>query len=323
MATRFELVLHGEDAVYLRAAGEAALAEIKRLEAQLSFYRTSSDISRINAQASASPVQVEPRLFELLTASMQLYHQTEGAFDITIGPLMRCWGFVNNTGHFPSPDVLEEARRRTGMHLVRLDASKRTISLDQPGVQIDLGGIGKGYAIDEAMASLEEDGISSALLHGGTSTIYALGHPPDDTTWKIAIPSPAHDTDDVLAVVALSNESLSLSAPNGKSFIAQGKEYGHVIDPRSGYPVEGASLTAAVAKSAMISDALSTALLVQGVQAVDHIAKTFNISTLAASPLDSSGHFQVAQQGIPLYPPISSPEREATANMEFYTHSTQ
>ena len=328
MATRFELVLHGQDAVYLRAAGEAALAEIKRLEAQLSFYRPTSDISRINTHAAVSPVHVEPRLFELLTVAMQLYHQTDGAFDVTIGPLMRCWGFVNNRGHFPSPDLLEEARSRTGMHLVHLDASNRTISLERPGVQIDLGGIGKGYAIDEAMASLKEDGISSALLHGGTSTIYALGESPEGSTWNIAVPTPATghhsaDTEDVLAIVALSNESLSLSAPSGKSFVAQGKEYGHVIDPRSGYPVEGASLTAAVASSAMISDALSTALLVQGVQAVDHVANTFNIGTLAASPLDSSGQFQVAQHGIPLYDSNSSPELEATANMDFYTHSTQ
>ena len=164
MATRFELVLHGERAVHLRAAGEAALEEIRRLEAQLSFYRPGSDVSRINAGAAAKPVRVEPGLFSLLTtAKAAAPPDGAGAFDVTIGPLMRCWGFVNDTGHLPAPEQLAEARKRTGMGLVHLDVSSRTVAFERPGVEIDLGGIGKGYAIDEAMASLVENGVTSAL----------------------------------------------------------------------------------------------------------------------------------------------------------------
>ncbi len=121
MATRFELVLHGEDDVRLRAAGEEALAEIQRLDAQLSFYRPSSEISRINARAAAGPVRVEPRLFRLLQTARRLHTETGGAFDLTVAPLMRCWGFTGNTGRLPEPEALAEARRRTGMHLVTLD----------------------------------------------------------------------------------------------------------------------------------------------------------------------------------------------------------
>ena len=327
MATRFELVLHGENAVYLRAAGEAALDEIKRLEAQLSFYRSTSDVSKINTHAARKPVQVEPRLFELLTVAKELYQQTEGAFDVTIGPLMKCWGFVNGTGHFPSENALEEAQSKTGMHLVHLDPQRRTVAFERPGVQIDLGGIGKGYAIDEAIASLVEDGIASALLHGGTSTIYALGQPPEGHAWKAVVPAPGlhptyPDGEDVLAVVSLKNESLSLSAPSGKSFVQSNKEYGHVIDPRSGFPVEGAALTAVVATRATKSDALSTALLVQGVTGAVPLAKGLNINTLAVAPPDDEGRFQVAHYGIPpFHRNSSSVIREAT-EIDFYTHST-
>ena len=312
MATRFELVLHGENAVHLRAAGETAFSEISRLEAQLSFYRPTSDISRINATAAQQPVRVEPRLFELLLAAKQLYLQTDGAFDITIGPLMRCWGFVNGSGHFPPADVLAEARRQTGMHLVHLDPSKRTIAFERPGVQVDLGGIGKGYAIDEAIVSLREDGVTSALMHGGTSTIYALGQPPEDSRWKTAIPAPSASSgdsvnEDILAIVELHDESLSVSAPSGKSFVNEGTEYGHVIDPRSGYPVAGASLTAVVASSSMVSDALATALLVEGFEAadsiVDSMADAYSVRLLAASHGNDASPFQVHQKGIPLFSP--------------------
>lgn len=315
MATRFELILHGENAVHLRAAGEAALHEISRLEAQLSFYRPASDVCRINAQAASKPVSVEPRLFELLQSAKQLYHQTDGAFDITIGPLMRCWGFVNDTGHLPLEDRLAEARQRTGMHLVHLDPARRTITFEKPGVEIDLGGIGKGYAIDEAIYSLTENGITSALLHGGTSTIHAIGRPPADDAgngrvagkWKTVIPVPrATQASEMLAVVELENESMSVSAPSGKSFVADGHVYGHVLDPRTGYPVAGAALTAVVASSAMVSDVLSTALLVQGRDAVDDFADRFGIDALVASFAVSSfsdqpGRLEVTQRGIPGY----------------------
>ena len=327
MATRFELVLHGENAVYLRAAGEEALQEIRRLEAQLSFYRPTSDVSTINAHAANYPVTVEPRLFELLSTAKKIHDQTAGAFDITIGPLMRCWGFVNNTAYVPPPDALDAARSLTGMHLVHLDDVHRTVSFERPGVQIDLGGIGKGYAIDEAIASLVENGVTSALLHGGTSTMYALGHPPNAPAWNAALPSPIStgdhpDAEHVLAVVPLSNASLSSSAPSGKSFFVNGQEYGHVIDPRSGYPVNGAALTAVVASSAMKSDALSTALLVKGVEAVEPMAKTFNLHALAASLPDNHGQFQVSQHGIPLYHQDCSLVIQGASNMDLYTHST-
>lgn len=307
MASRFELVLQGEDAVWLRAAGEEALAEIERLEAQLSFYRPSSEISRINARAAAGPVQVEPRLFRLLQRAQRLHRETDGAFDITVAPLMRCWGFVNDTGRLPDADALAAARRVTGMDLVELDAARSTVAFARPGVLLDLGAIGKGYAVEEAAELLREAGVTRAFLHGGTSTIYALGRPADAEAWTVALPVPgAHDApgpEETLAVVALEDEALSASAVWGKAFEADGKTYGHVLDPRSGRPVAGALLTAVVMASATEADALSTALLVQG---RDHAALTAayagRLRSLVLLPPGADGACEVIQQGIPVRP---------------------
>jgi thiamine biosynthesis lipoprotein len=187
MATRFELVLHGANEVALQAAGEEALEEISRLEAQLSLYRSTSEMARVNARAAREPVRVEPAFFRLLQQAQRLHQESGGAFDVTIGPLMRCWGFVRDTGRFPTSEELAEARANVGMHLVELDPKEFTVRFARPGVMLDLGAIGKGYAIERAVEILREDGVTSALLHGGTSTVHALGQPPNGDVWKVAI----------------------------------------------------------------------------------------------------------------------------------------
>jgi len=289
MATRFEVVLHGDDPVALRAAGEEALEEIGRLDAQLSFYRAPSELSRLNARAAQAPVRVEPGLFRLLQQAQHLHEETHGAFDITVAPLMRCWGFVNGTGRLPDPGELAEARARVGMHLVSLNPDDFTVRFRQEGVMLDLGAIGKGFALERAAELLREAGVISALLHGGTSTVYALGQPPDAECWKVAIERPPGDiwnspltqpvisgpptdrTTSHLTSVLLKDEALSVSAVWGKSFRANGEIFGHVIDPRTGGPVRGALLAAVTLPSATETDALSTALLTLGAEGHDRI----------------------------------------------------
>ncbi len=270
MATRFVIVLHGQNEVTLRAVAEEALGEIKRLETQLSFYQNASELTAINNRAALEPVRVEPGMFRLLLRAQQLWRETEGAFDPTIAPLMTCWGFVRGTGEMPSPAALAEARAAVGMHWVELDERRYTVRFAHPGVKLDLGSIGKGYALEQAVEILREHEIISALIHGGTSTVCALGHPPDADGWKIAIDAPIADTTLMaaparpLAVVNLRDESLSVSAVWGKSFTAEGKIFGHVLDPRTAAPVMGSLLSAVVLPSATETDALSTALLVLG-----------------------------------------------------------
>jgi thiamine biosynthesis lipoprotein len=287
MATRFEIVLHGEDPVALRAAGEEALAEIRRVEDQLSLYRPSTEIAHVNARAAAEPVKVSPTLFGLLQQAQRLQQETGGAFDITIAPLVRCWGFMGAEGSLPQPEAVAEARARVGMEHVHLDLQESTVRLDREGVMLDLGAVGKGYAIERATAVLREAGVTSALLHGGTSTVQALGQPPGANCWRVAVchPQPGTgfenstkttDETDVrgqtLATVPLRDEAMSVSAIWGRSFVAQGKTFGHVLDPRTGEPTSRAVLAAVVLPSATETDALSTALLVRGRDGHHHIA---------------------------------------------------
>ena len=301
MATRFEIVLHGGNPVALRAAGEEALNEIDRLEAQLSLYRNTSEISHLNAHAAREPVRVTPGLFALLQQAQKLHGETAGAFDITIGPLVRCWGFMGGSGHSPDPDELAEARARVGMHLVQLNRQDCTVAFTREGVMLDLGAIGKGYAIERAAQLLRESGLTSALLHGGTSTVYALGHPPDAECWKVAVENPRSEQPDggsaTLATMPLKDEAMSVSSVFGKAFQEEGKTLGHVLDPRTGQPVKGAILAAVVLPSATETDALSTALLTLGAAGHENIANLrTGMRTLLFS--ESDGGFRVETKGV-------------------------
>jgi len=322
MATRFEIVLHGENEVRLRAAAEEALDEIERLEAQLNLYQPTSEISHINARAAFELVRVEPSLFRLLQHARRLSQETEGAFDITVAPLMRCWGFMRGTGRLPDPAEVAEARDKVGMRRVGLDEEQFTVSFEREGVMLDLGSIGKGYALERAAERLRESGVTIGILHGGTSTVYALGAPPDSDAWKVAVPKPdfaertialgatreseAHGLDNLIAVVPLNNEALSVSAVWGKSFVAGDRVYGHVIDPRKGEPVEGAVLAAVVLPSPTESDALSTALLILGSDGHERIAGLrAGMRTLIVSHGEPSGQLLVRAKGIQLVEPAS------------------
>ncbi len=315
MATRFEIILHGEREVSLRAAAEEALTEIERLGAQLSLYNPSSEISHINACAAQSPVRVETTLFRLLQQAQQLSRATDGAFDITVAPLMRCWGFMGGTGKLPELGEVRETRERVGFGLMELNEREFTIRFAREGVMLDLGSIGKGWALDRAAVLLREAGVISALLHGGTSTVCAIGAPPDADAWRVAVPLPhlaeqtgspgATRLNDIpeagklLAVVSLRDEAMSVSAVWGKSFEAAGRVYGHVIDPRKGEPVEGAVLAAVVLPSATETDALSTALLISGSTSLGQMAVLGReMRTLVVSRGVKAGEFRVASRGI-------------------------
>jgi len=275
MATRFEIVLHGESSSRLRAAGEEALAEVERIEAQLSIYQPTSEMARVNACAAREPVRVTSPVFRLLEQARQLHRDSGGAFDITIAPLVRCWGFMDGSGAWPDPAEVARVRRQVGMQHVILDEENLTVRFDGEGVMLDLGAIGKGYAIDRAVETLREAGVTSALLHGGTSTVYGMGRPPGDDAWKVGIESSPNEsaTQKLLGTMPLQDEALSVSAVWGKCFEHEGRSFGHVLDPRSGQPVSNAVLAAVVLPSATETDALSTALLVVGPEGHEKIAQ--------------------------------------------------
>jgi thiamine biosynthesis lipoprotein len=190
---------------------------------------------------------------------------------------MRAWGMAGGEGRIPDDAEIEAAKAITGMELVEIDGG--AVRFLREGVMIDLGAIGKGYAIEQIAGLLREYEIPGALIHGGTSTVQAIGAQPNGAPWPIAIQHP-EQPDHHVGVVDLQDNALSVSGSHGKSFTVDGKTYGHVLDPRTGYPTNAALLAAVVTESATDSDALSTALLAAGKSLVPIIESTFQAKTI-------------------------------------------
>jgi thiamine biosynthesis lipoprotein len=253
MGTRFELIYWGP-----RAAGEEALAEVVRLDERLSAYQAASDVSWINGHAGQRAVKVEPRTFSLLERCCELSEESDGAFDITVGPLLQAWRTLADTGGLPSAEELANARARVGHRHLILDAQASAIRFARSGMRLDLGAAGKGYAIDAAIAILRAHGVQSALLHGGTSSVHAIGRPPEGT-WRIAWQAGHEEKSFVLQ-----DSALSVSAVHGRTSIVDGRRYGHVIDPLVGVPTDHTAAAIVTGPCSLECDALSTALLVLG-----------------------------------------------------------
>jgi thiamine biosynthesis lipoprotein len=260
MATRFELVIRDMDPIRARAAGEEAMAEIQRIEDQLSWFRPQSLLNRINREAAERPVKVHAPVFQLLETCKRLDGETGGAFDPTVIP---------GDDGLPTPGIIAP-----GMDAVELDARHRTVRFLAPGIALNLGAIGKGYALDEAAAVLREAGVSSALLHGGTSSAVAVGG-DGPGGWRIGVSHPAPDrAGEVIAHIDLENAAFSASGIFGRGRSTDEGWIGHVIDPRTGTAVSHTELAAVVTYSsdglsAARADALSTALLVLGQRGPD------------------------------------------------------
>ncbi len=265
MGTVFTVVAYGKDRDYLGEVLSEVFEEIDRLDQQMSNYQPESELSAINRYAAERAVTVEPRLFQLLHEALDYSAETEGAFDITVGPLMKAWGFFRGPGRVPSTAELEAVRKHVGFRHVRLDEERRTVRFAVEGMELDLGGIGKGYAVDQAVEILKSYGIESALVSNGRSSLYALGAPPGEQAWRVKVRDP-FDAEKTADVIRLKNFSLSTSGDYEKFFTLGGRTYAHILDPSSGHPVEGMLATAVLAPRATQTDALSTALYVLGAQ---------------------------------------------------------
>jgi FAD:protein FMN transferase len=242
---------------------EAALDEVDRIDRLMSHYKPESPLSTINREAAHHPVALDPELFAFIKRSMEYSQQSGGAFDITVGPLMKAWGFFRGDGHLPNPDELTAARARVGARHVRLDEGARTIRFDTDGVQLDLGGIAKGYAVDRVVEILRQRQITAALVSAGGSTVYGLGTPPGRAGWTVSIQDPV-DSRKTAHEVLLNNRSVSVAGSSEKSFAVGGIRYSHIMDPRSGQPVQGILSVAVLTATGTDGDALDDALFVLG-----------------------------------------------------------
>jgi thiamine biosynthesis lipoprotein len=263
MASLYAIEAYAADAQGLPAAVEAAFDEVDRVDRLMSHYAPDSALSRVNREAGRRPVRVAQELFDFIEQALDYTRASDGAFDITVGPLMKAWGFFRGEGRMPSAADLAGARRAVGAARVTLNRASSSISFDRDGVELDLGGIAKGYAVDRAVGVLRGRGVSAALVSAGGSTTYALGAPPGLEGWEVAIQEPVGGRNVALRV-RLKNRTLSVAGSSEKAFEHEGVRYSHIMDPRTGQPVQGMLSVAVLTSSAMAGDALDNAFFVMG-----------------------------------------------------------
>jgi thiamine biosynthesis lipoprotein len=243
-----------------------ALDEIDRVEEKLSIYREDSELSCLNRSAAVAPFTASGDVYRVLRRAVDLYSQTGGSFEAAAGALVRAWGFYRGPRRVPSPDELAAALAVTGSKYVRLDDRLATVRFDRTGIEFNLGAIGKGYAIDRAVDILRrEHGISSAFLQGGRSSVRGLGAPPSHRRgWPVDIGHPVDATRSPVARLYLRDRALGTSGAANQFFMHHGRRYGHVLDPRTGWPAAQVLSASVVAGTATDADALSTAFFVMG-----------------------------------------------------------
>ena len=263
MACEYAIEAYAPDADALPRSVEEALDEVDRIDRLMSHYRSGSPLSRVNREAAQHPVEVDRELFDFIAAALRYSEESDGAFDITVGPLMKAWGFFGGEGRLPRDEELAAARRRVGSRHVILNPASRTIAFDEAGVELDLGGIAKGYAVDRAAALLKRRAVAAALVSAGGSTIYALGAPPGRDAWPIAIQDPL-ESRKIALTVRVRDRAVSVAGRSEKSFDAGGVTYSHIMDPRTGVPAQGVLTVVVLAPTGTDGDALDDALFVLG-----------------------------------------------------------
>jgi len=265
MNTLFGISLPDGSSRQARLAADEAILHVDRLERSLSRFVARGDIGRINAAAGRSMVSVEPETAALLAQVVELVHAVDGAFDPTVGPLMNLW-----RGRTSPPDEseIEAARGLCGIAGLVIDADSCQVGLLCEGMCLDLGGVGKGYAVGCISDELRSLGVHHALVDGGTSSVQALG------AHTAGIADPQAPTEP-FATVPLCDQAAAVSGVRGAGFSFQGQFYGHIIDPRTGWPTQGPRVAAVISPSPVVAEVLSTALLVSGQALLDDLAPRF------------------------------------------------
>jgi thiamine biosynthesis lipoprotein len=278
MGATYSVVVYGYDRVKMEAAADAAFDEVRRLDEMLSNYRADSEWSEVNRHAAEKPVKVSPEMFQLLLDCVAYSRESEGAFDISVGPLMKVWGFYKGSGHLPHRAEVAAALPNVGYRHIHLDAAAGTVWFDRSGVELDPGGIGKGYAVDRMVDVLKQQGVQIALVAGSDSSIYGMGAPPTEPKgWRVDIKNPWHQRQ-TAAEVFLKDMSMSTSGSYEKFFRAEGRIYAHIMDPRTGYPAQGSVSVSVVSPRTIDSEAWAKPYFVNGRQwAEKHKPKEFRV----------------------------------------------
>jgi thiamine biosynthesis lipoprotein len=263
MGTLFRITMYAPDAASAHAGFAAAFARIQELDEILSDYNPQSELMRVCREAAQRPVGISAELFTVLAASQDLARATGGAFDVTLGPVIRLWRQARKEKQVPAPADIDAALRRSGYRRLMLGWEHRTVSLQSPDMLLDLGGIAKGYAADEALRVLQSHGIGRALV--AASGDLAIGDaPPGKDGWRVGIDSLDTPRSDFTRVLTLKNAGASTSGDAEQFLEIGGKRYSHIVDPRTGMGLTNRIAVTVIARHGIDSDGLATALSVLG-----------------------------------------------------------
>lgn len=246
-----------------KEAMDAAYLELDRVGRLLNFYAEDSELSRINSNAGVAPVKVSTETLDVIAAAVRAGEETEGGFDVTVGPLVRLWDFTKKT--IPAQERIEEAKSLVGFRHVIVDRQAGTVFLDRKGMQIDLGGIIKGYAADRAVAVLRQHGVASGIV-AVAGDIRLFGRQPDGRPWHVGIqhPRPQGDEAALLATLDIADGAISTSGDYQRYFIENGIRYHHLLNPATGFPQDLCRSVTVIAPSAAATDAFATGIFVMG-----------------------------------------------------------
>ena len=290
MACDFSVIMNPGPTEQIEAAGEA-LELIHAIEGWLSIYRESSELSMVNKTAAEVPVCVRRGLFDLLQKAVEIHIRTDGAFDMATGSLTRLWRACRRDHRIPVQAEIDAALTQAGLKYVSLDVDSQSVAFRQTGIVLDPGAIGKGYALDEARDWLGrfEHGPKSFLLHGGHSSLLARGGHNGHPGWPVGLGNPLF-TEKRLGTLLLCDQAMATSGSNIQFFRHEGKRYGHILDPRTGWPVDGMLSVTVLAPSAALADALSTAFFVMGVEKARQCCKNWSDVGVILLPFPDKGN---------------------------------
>jgi thiamine biosynthesis lipoprotein len=242
-----------------------AFAYFRHLEDLVSFHRDDTEVARINREAFDHPVPVSDETYDLIKIAVECSRETEGAFDITVGPLVTLWAKAGEANKLPTDEEIKDALGKVGaVDKIKLDDEKKTVQFAVKGMSIDLGGIAKGYAVDKAIAILRAGGIENAIVQAG-GQVHAIGRNPDGRKWRVGVRN-FFRKEGSFETIELEDMDVATSGDYERFVIINGRAYSHIIDPRTGRPVEGASSVSIIAKDGTTADGWSTAASVLGVQ---------------------------------------------------------
>ena len=304
MGTSMTIDVYGADQPARRAAADEAFAAMAEVDRLMSHYRDDSEVSAINRQAGATPVRVSDPVMAVLTAAETLSRRSNGAFDITVGPLMKLWGFYQKQPHVPTRTELDAIRPLVDYRGVRLDPRAGTVRLARRGMEIDLGGIAKGFAVELAGGVLRRRHVSGSIDAGGNQ--YFVGTPPDHTRWRVGIEDPTRQGA-LLGTLNLTDGAVATSGSYHNFFEIAGRRYGHILDPRTLAPSDTSLSVTVVASDATIADGLTKAIFLLGPTAGRALAESFPRTSVLIATRGASGGISVTMSDAlrPLFVPAS------------------